>query len=81
MSQREGGEPLSQRETQVLCLIAQGYTSRQIADQLFLSTRTIETYRARIMEKLNLKSRVALVRYALQHGLLEQRDMGLEVIE
>lgn len=64
-------ELLSQRETQVLRLVAQGYTSRQIANQLFLSVRTIETYRARLMDKLSLKSRVALVRYALRHGLLD----------
>jgi two-component system, NarL family, response regulator NreC len=70
--QHDSVEALSQRETQVLRLIAQGYTSRQIADQLFLSARTIETYRGRIMEKLNVKSRVALVRYALRHGLLNQ---------
>lgn len=68
-------ETLSQREEQVLRLLALGYTNRQIADRLYLSTRTVETYRARIMEKLNLKTRVALVRYALQKGLLD-RDEG-----
>jgi two-component system response regulator NreC len=77
--QPESHEPLSLRETQVLRLIAQGYTSRQMAEQLFLSTRTIETYRARLMEKLNVKSRVALVRYALRHGLLGQGMGDAEV--
>ncbi|MBN1584411.1 MAG: response regulator transcription factor [Anaerolineae bacterium] len=61
---------LSQREQEVLRLVALGYTNRQIADQLFLSIKTVETYRARVMEKLNLKSRSALVRYALSKGLL-----------
>ena len=62
---------LSQREREVLRLVALGYTNRQIADQLFLSIKTVETYRARVMEKLDLKSRSALVRYALQRGLLD----------
>jgi two-component system response regulator NreC len=61
---------LSRREKEVLRLVALGYTNRQIADQIFLSIKTVETYRARVMEKLNLKSRSALVRYALSKGLL-----------
>jgi two-component system response regulator NreC len=69
--QRDSYERLSQREREVLRLVALGYTNRQIADQLFLSVKTVETYRARLMEKLNLKSRSALVRYALQRGLLD----------
>lgn len=69
-SQQDSYELLSQRERQVLRLVALGYTSQQIADQLFLSVKTIETYRARLMEKLNLKGRAALVRYALRKGLL-----------
>jgi two-component system response regulator NreC len=64
-------ELLSQREKEVLGLLAQGNTSRQIAQSLYLSVRTVETYRARLMEKLGLKTRVALVRFALQHGLLD----------
>ena len=64
-------DPLSQRERQVLRLVAQGYSSRQIAKELFLSVRTIENYRANLMVKLDLKSRVALVRYALRTGLLD----------
>ena len=67
-------ETLSQREGQVLRLLALGYTNRQIAERLYLSTRTVETYRARIMEKLNLKTRVALVRYAMEKGLLDHDD-------
>ena len=61
---------LSPREREVLRLVALGYTSRQIADQLFLSVKTVGTYRGRLMAKLNLKSRPALVRYALERGLL-----------
>lgn len=62
---------LSHREREVLRLVALGYTNRQIADQLFLSVKTIETYRARVMEKLDLGNRAALVRYALGKGLMD----------
>ena len=61
---------LSRREREVLQLVAQGYTNQQMADRLFLSVKTIETYKTRVMEKLDLHSRVELVRYALQKGLL-----------
>ena len=64
--------PLSRRERQVLTLLAQGYTNQQIADRLFLSVKTVETYRARIAEKLNLRDRAALFRYAAEMGLLLQ---------
>jgi two-component system response regulator NreC len=47
-----------------------GYTNRQIAEKLYLSTKTVGTYRARLMVKLGLKGRPALVRYALKRGLL-----------
>jgi len=67
----EGGPPLlSQREHEVLELVAQGYTNQQIADRLGLSVKTIETYRARLVEKLGLQSRAELVRYAMDSGLL-----------
>lgn len=61
---------LSEREKQVLSLTALGHTGAEIAEKLSLSPKTIETYRARGMEKLNLQTRAALVRYALQHGKL-----------
>jgi DNA-binding NarL/FixJ family response regulator len=64
-------ERLSQREREVLRLVALGHTNQQIADLLYLSVKTVETYRARVMDKLNLKSRSALVRYALQRGLFD----------
>ena len=61
---------LSVREMEVLLLIARGFTSNEIAPQLGLSTRTIETHRARISRKLGARSRAELVRYALERGLL-----------
>lgn len=61
---------LSKRQQQVLRLVALGHTSAEIAEQLDLSPKTVETYRARGMEKLGLKTRAALVRFALQRGLL-----------
>jgi DNA-binding NarL/FixJ family response regulator len=70
-SQLDSYERLSQREREVLRLVALGHTNQQIADQLYLSVKTVETYRARVMAKLNLKSRAALVRYALRRGLLD----------
>ena len=63
-------EKLSEREKQVLRLTALGHTGAEIAEKLILSPKTVETYRARGMEKLDLQTRAALVRYALQHGKL-----------
>jgi two-component system response regulator NreC len=71
-SELDSYERLSQREREVLRLVALGHTNQQIADQLYLSIKTVETYRARVMDKLNIKSRAALVRYALQRGLLDE---------
>ena len=61
---------LSDRELQVLTLVAEGFSSREIADKIFVSTKTVETYRARFVEKLGLKTRADVVRYALDLGLL-----------
>jgi two-component system, NarL family, response regulator NreC len=63
-------DSLSDREQEVLKLVALGHTSAEIAGQLSLSTKTVETYRARGMEKLGLRTRAALVRYALKSGLI-----------
>jgi two-component system response regulator NreC len=63
-------ELLTPRETDVLKLIVQGYTNRQIAAELKLSVRTVEGHRANLTEKLGLRSRVDLVRYAREHGFL-----------
>ena len=64
-------DPLSEREREVLRLLALGHTNQEIAKQLYISVRTAETHRAHIMQKLNLSSRAELVRYALADGLLE----------
>ncbi|GBC99646.1 Oxygen regulatory protein NreC [bacterium HR17] len=63
---------LSEREWQVLRLLAMGYTNQQIAQRLFLSVKTVETYRSRIADKLGLKTRAELVKFALQHNLLAE---------
>ena len=65
-------DPLSEREREVLRLLALGHTNQEIAKMLFISVRTAETHRAHIMQKLSLKSRAELVRYALAEGLLEE---------
>jgi two-component system, NarL family, response regulator NreC len=61
---------LSPRERQVLQMTAEGFSSRAIAEKLDISSKSVETYRARLMEKLNLSDRPSLVRYALNKGLL-----------
>lgn len=65
------GSKLSDREKEVLRLIALGYSNKEIAGQLDLSAKTIETYKARLIEKLGLNSRSELVRYALNQGWLQ----------
>jgi two-component system response regulator NreC len=62
---------LSQREREVLTLVAVGYTHQQIAERLNLSIKTVETYRSRLAEKLDLRTRADLVRYAIELGLLD----------
>jgi two-component system response regulator NreC len=64
-------DPLSDREREVLRLLALGHTNQEIAKQLFISVRTAETHRAHIMRKLGLETRAELVRYALEHGHLD----------
>jgi len=67
--------PLSPREKQVLKLLALGHTYRAIAAQLNLSEKSVETYRSRVGDKLGIRKRAALVRYAIDSGLLDQ-EMG-----
>ncbi len=67
-------DPLSDREREVLRLLALGHTNQEIAKMLFISVRTAETHRAHIMQKLRLTTRAELVRYALQHGLLDESE-------
>lgn len=62
---------LSTREQEVLEYIAKGYTNKEIADILYLSVKTIETHKSKIMEKLQLRTRPELVKYALKQGLLD----------
>jgi two-component system, NarL family, response regulator NreC len=68
---RAAADPLSDREREVLRLLALGHTNQEIAKMLFISVRTAETHRAHIMRKLGISSRAELVRYALAEGLLE----------
>jgi two-component system response regulator NreC len=65
-------DELSERELEVLRLIALGYTNNEIAEQLYLSVRTVESHRAHIQQKLRRTTRSELVRYALERGLLQQ---------
>lgn len=65
------GKLLSEREREVLKHTAEGFTAQEIADQLYLSPKTVETYRHRIMQKLGFSHRSELVRYALRAGLLD----------
>jgi two-component system, NarL family, invasion response regulator UvrY len=64
-------EMLSQREYQVMAMIAAGKTGKEIAKKLFLSIRTVSTYRARVLEKMNMKTNAELIRYALQNKLVD----------
>jgi two-component system, NarL family, response regulator NreC len=66
------GAELSEREREVVQRVVQGYSNKDIASQLNLSVKTVETYRARALEKLGLTSRAALVRYALERGWLHK---------
>jgi DNA-binding NarL/FixJ family response regulator len=64
-------QPLTAREMQIVTLIAEGHTSREIAGMLVLSEHTVERHRERILDKLGLRDRVALTRYAIRHRLIE----------
>jgi DNA-binding NarL/FixJ family response regulator len=71
VNQNNPTESLTPRETEILRFIVEGYTNRQIGQELNISIRTVEGHRANISDKLGLHSRVELVRYARQHGLIE----------
>jgi len=75
MTQKEE-DPLSDREREVLKLLALGYTNQEISKQLYISVRTSETHRARIMQKLGLQTRAELVRVAIERGLLAEDGAG-----
>jgi DNA-binding NarL/FixJ family response regulator len=64
-------DPLSARETEVVKLIAEGHTSREIGEVLHISDKTVERHRSNVLDKLGLRDRVALTRYAIRRGLVE----------
>ncbi len=64
-------DPLSPRELEVVKLIAEGLTSEEIAEQLFISKKTVDRHRANVLEKLGMRNRVELTRYAIRRGLVE----------
>ena len=65
-------EDLSEREVEILSLLAMGYTNPEIAEQLVVSVRTVESHRSHILTKLRLTTRAELVRYAMEHGLMKR---------
>jgi DNA-binding NarL/FixJ family response regulator len=71
LASEEADDPLSLRESEVVKLIAEGHTSRQIGELLHISEKTVERHRGNVLEKLGLKDRVALTRYAVRRGLVE----------
>jgi two-component system, NarL family, response regulator NreC len=73
-AQERESPTLSEREREVLRLLARGHTNQQVADRLCIGVKSVETYKARLMDKLGLKGRAELVRYALKHGLLKDTD-------
>ncbi len=64
-------EILSEREKEILVWIARGYSNKEIAEQLVISVKTVETHKSNLMDKIGLRSRPDIVRYALQKGLLD----------
>ncbi len=68
---REMYDGLTEREKEILTLVAEGATNQDIAQRLYISVKTVQTHRAHIMEKLNLHDRTMLVRYAIRKGLIE----------
>jgi two-component system response regulator NreC len=69
--ERDSYGALTEREREILKLVAEGYTNNQIAERLTISPKTVDTHRTHIMDKLNLHSRAELVKYAIRRGLLE----------
>jgi two-component system, NarL family, response regulator NreC len=69
--ERDSYSALTEREREILKLVAEGYTNSQIGERLFISPKTVDTHRTHIMDKLNLHSRAELVKYAMRRGLLE----------
>lgn len=72
---------LSERETQVLSMVARGYTSKEIGEALYLAHSTVETYRVRLMRKLDITTRAQLVDYAVMHNMFRKTHKGWTVSE
>jgi two-component system response regulator NreC len=70
----KGDVPLTRREREILALVASGLTNQQIADQLFISPRTVDTHRTNIMQKLGIHDLANLVRYAIEHGIISEGE-------
>ena len=68
---KEGFYPLTPRELEILKLIAEAHTSKEMAEMLFISVKTVERHRANILEKLGMRDRVELTRYAIRRGLIQ----------
>jgi two-component system response regulator NreC len=69
--EKDSYSSLTEREREILKLVAEGYTNNQIAERLVISPKTVDTHRTHVMDKLNLHSRAELVKYAMRRGLLE----------
>jgi two-component system response regulator NreC len=69
--EKDSYSTLTEREREILKLVAEGYTNNQIAERLVISPKTVDTHRTHVMDKLNLHSRSELVKYAMRRGLLE----------
>jgi DNA-binding NarL/FixJ family response regulator len=67
-----GADPLTPRQREVMQLVAEGFTSAEIAERLFISPRTVETHRANLMHKLGLRTPADVVRYAVRHGVVAE---------
>ncbi len=74
----EAVNALSQREREVLYLLALGHTNQEIAERLVLSVKTVETYKQRLKDKLGIQGRSELVRFAIEHGLLDKAEITSE---
>ena len=70
--EKDSYSSLTEREREILKLVAEGYTNNQIGERLFISPKTVDTHRTHIMDKLNLHNRAELVKYAMRRGLLEE---------
>ena len=73
-AEQPGDDKLTKRESEILGLIARGFTNTEIAQKLFLSVRTVNTHRTNLMQKLDIHETASLVRYALQHGFVKEEE-------